>query len=272
MLEFNTTMKFPGDRTPNRKFWLLFKVASEERLLQMQKGLLYMNSLDFFSRLVGEEAVALRKDKLENVYAKYRAGQNHDHYGVLTINVGEGDNLREITLKEGEEITLNFPKPANTVLFCMGALADDKNGNIPGEKGGELYFDEKFLDFGDHILLITSPKEFFKRMNHALKNEKRAFGSPFMEGGNGLVDYVDLKMFSGNIGLFRKDNEYLWQREFRLSFGIENEALNQRGAYEFNIGDISDISNIIPVQRLIDTPMKLKRREFRQVDGEYIQV
>lgn len=60
--------------------------------------------------------------------------------------------------------------------------------------------------------------------------------------------------------------------EFRISFGVEDYFLNQNGAFELEIGDISDISNIIPVQALIDEPFCFKRRTFIKAGDGYEQV
>ena len=99
-----------------------------------------------------------------------------------------------------------------------------------------------------------------------MKKEKNAFGSPFLEGGYGLIDYINSRDHSGCIGLFRKDIKYSWQREFRLSFGIRDASLNDSEAYEFNIGSIEDISQVIKLQSLIDTPLNIKRTILKKVD------
>jgi hypothetical protein len=65
--------------------------------------------------------------------------------------------------------------------------------------------------------------------------------------GNGLVDYKLLEKYSGPIGLYTKDSKYSWKMEFRLMFGIEDQCLNDNGAYELNIGDISYISYMVSV-------------------------
>lgn len=257
------------ERTPRRQFWLLFKVASKERLLQMQQGLLYMNSLEYFSSLQGEEALALRKDELETTYAQFKAG---NHLGSFTLQMGNGKSKKSVKLNEDAEITFKFPRPKNTMLFCMGALADDDSGKIPGESNNQFYFDKRFLSFGDSILLITAPMVFSDRINRVLQNEKRAFSSPLMNGGFGLVDYLDLSSYSGSVGLFRKHHTYSWQRELRFAFGVENDALNQKGAYEFNIGNISDISQVLPMNALIEKPLELKRRTFNRTEEGYIQI
>jgi len=231
-----------------------------------------MNSIEYFSKLQGEESISLRKDSLEKVYATFKAGKSEKGIRKLLFVVDDNGAKREIEAGENAVLTINFPDPENVMIFCMGALADDSSGIIPGEVDGTYEFEKKFCEFGDHILLITNPREFSNRINRSLKMEENAFGSSFFEGGYGLVDYVELDGHSGNVGLFRKGISYSWQREFRISFGINNEALNERGAYEFDVGSITDISQIIKLQSLIDEPLSIKRTLLKKVDGEYVEI
>lgn len=265
-LEATATIKASGDRTPNRNFWLLFKVSSFDRLVQMQKGLLYMNSLEYFSRLEGESAMALRRDELEKVYASYKAGNNGELTTKLLLKVEEGGVAKKLDLGQSAILTVDFPRPQNMMIFCMGALADDVGGNIPGEIDGKYKFDERFLQFGDHVLLITNAPAFSNRINEALKKEKNAFSSPFFEGGYGLIDYINSRDHTGCIGLYRKDIKYYWQREFRMSFGVRDASLNDSEAYEFNISSIEDISQVIKLQSLIETPLSIKRSILKKGD------
>ena len=271
-LEATATIKASSDRTPNRSFWLLFRVSSLDRLVQMQKGFLYMNSLEYFSQLEGESATALRRDELEKVYASFKAGNDGELTTKLLLKISEGGVENKLDLGQSAVLTVDFPRPQNMMIFCMGALADDINGNIPGEIDSKFKFDERFHQFGDHILIITNPSEFSHRINVALKKEKNAFGSPFFEGGYGLIDYINSRDHTGCIGLFRKDIKYSWQREFRISFGVKDPSLNDRAAYVFNIGSIEGISQVIKLQSLIDTPLSIKRTILKKVDGKYIEI
>ena len=71
--DFLPTSNLLKTSEPSTNFWLLFKIASKARLRQMQKGLIYMNSLDFFAGLKGEDAFDLRADRFENIHAVLRA-------------------------------------------------------------------------------------------------------------------------------------------------------------------------------------------------------
>jgi hypothetical protein len=254
---------------PREDFWLLFKVSSYERLIQMQKGILYMNSLEYFSNLKGEESLSLRKYDLENVYRILKAGVNEKCYSTLSLSININDAEQEFDLGSEAVLTAKFPRSQNTMIFCMGAFADGQDGFIPGEVDGKLLFDKRFLGFGSHLLLITDAKEFSKRIEMAIQNEKYIFSSVLFHKGYGLVSYKDLKNYSEAIGLYTKDIKYSWQMEFRIVFGVEDKLLNSKGAYEFSIGDISDISKITTVQSFIDEPLIIKRRSFKKVGDNY---
>lgn len=127
---------FFDDSPPLKDFWMLFKVSTYERLLQMQKGLLYMNSLDYFSNFTGEESLPLRTDELESIYGILRAGTNGQGYSVLSVKI-EGSG-KEIDLGTKAVLTARFSRPKNYMLFCMSSFADGPDGRISGENEGAL--------------------------------------------------------------------------------------------------------------------------------------
>jgi hypothetical protein len=139
-------------------------------------------------------------------------------------------------------------------------------------QNGSLKFSERFREFGTHVLRITNPSEFFRRFSQVIAAHPYLYGSPFFEGGYGQVDYVDFTHYNGPIGLFRKPVEYAWQREYRLCLGAEAEALNDRGGLELNIGDLSDITQIIPVESFTTHPVTIIPRRYKIVDGKPVQI
>jgi hypothetical protein len=264
-------VEYFDDESPRKDFWLAFKVSSFERLTQMQNGLLYMNSLDYFSNLPGEDLLPLRSDELESVWGTWRAGPNAKGVGKLSMRIG--DSKDEIDLGPESVITARFTQAKNYMLFCMGAFTDlDMNNEASGETEGNLVVDEKFGGFGTHVLFIEKPSEFGNRISKALSGNEGVFGTDFTHDGLGLITYKDLANYSGPKGLYVKDEQYSWQKELRLAFCVDSHLLNKRGAYELNIGDISDISRICTVQSLIDNPLNFKKRKYRVVDGKPILV
>ena len=50
-----------------------------------------------------------------------------------------------------------------------------------------------------------------------------------------------------------------WQREMRTAFGVHDSLFNTQGAYEFNVGDLSEISQFNPLQSFIEEPVTITR-------------
>ena len=243
------------DRTPNRQCWLLFRAGPRSRLEEFQKGKMYMNSVDFFSRMKGEEATALRRDVLEKNYLKLHSRQKGMQVGELFVEI----NGVETSLGPDAVMHVDLPRPSNIFIFCMAALADGLDGTMYGEHQGSVTLSDRFIELGDSVLVVNSNIEFSRRLNAAIASNPHLFDSPFLEGGFGQVDYVDMSEHVGVVGLFRKDLEYQWQREYRFCIGADSEILNSEGALELNLGDLTDITSIVPVEKFASQTITLKR-------------
>jgi hypothetical protein len=226
---------------------------------------MYMNSVQFFSDMVGEASSGLRSDILEKSYLKLPSQVDGRRVGELMLEI-EGES---IPLGKNATLNVDLPNPSKIFIFCMAALADGLDGRISGEDSGQVELSKRFFEFGDHVLIVRSNSEFSRRLNAAIVERPCFFNSDFFEGGHGQVDYVDMASHAGIVGLFRKDNEYTWQREYRICIGAESQALNANGALEIDLGDISDISQIMPLKDFLASPIKIRRGQIEKVDGEY---
>ena len=141
-------MQAVPDRMPNKQCHMLFKVANLDRLHALQRGLLYMNSVDYFARLEGETGAALRKDELENVYLKLSSGIRDGVVSELALQV-EGHD--EIVLNSETIMTLHLPRPETVMLYCLGSVSAGHDGQIWGLDNGMLQFSKRFRDFGTHV-------------------------------------------------------------------------------------------------------------------------
>ena len=214
-----------------------------------------MNSVNYFSGLQGEAATALRRDVLEKNYLTLHSQSNGRQVGGFFVDL----DGKEVSLGSEAMLHVDLPKPSNIFIFCMAALADGLDGLIPGEHGGQVTLSHRFAEFGDHVLKVNNHGEFSKRLSAAILSHPYLYSSPFFEGGYGQVDYVDMRNHNGIVGLFRKDIEYAWQREYRFCLGCTSEALNADGALELEIGDLSDITSIVPVEQFASQTVKLTR-------------
>ena len=150
------------------------------------------------------------------------------------------------TIDTGPEAVLSMgvTDPSNTMIYCMSALNMGPNGVIPGTEAGVAKLDNNFLEFGSHVLLIRDLAAFFERINKAISKIFFLYTSRDLHANSGSVEYMNLNKYNGHIGVFRKDSSFAWQREFRIAFCVPDSALNDNGAFELEIGDISDISSI----------------------------
>ncbi len=242
--------------TPQNQCALLFKVSSYDHIKSLQNGLIYMKSLDFFSSLKNEDNIALRADSNENTFGILKAGKKENGYSKISIKHGKSES---IDLGQNAIITEKFPKPQNTMIFCMGGIGKNLDGLIPSNDKNKFYLRRNFVEFGSHALLIFNTKTFFERINRSLNRIKGIYGSTLFSSGAGFVEYKNLDAYSGHIGLFIKDTKYAWQIEYRFVLGVENELLNNEKAYELDIGDISDITKIIDIESFISNPFCITR-------------
>ncbi|MGR2957094.1 hypothetical protein [Vibrio vulnificus] len=240
------------DAAPPQKIWTLFKVSSKERLEQMRKGLIYMNSLDYFASLKDESSgMDTRADPHENVHGVARVTKKNKL--ILEIDGKQFD------LGKKAVASIKYDNTKNIFIFSMGCVADNENGKVTGETDEGIVFDDRFKEFGDHILIISNPVEFVKRYVKALRSRKGIFKPEFLHKGLGRVTYKPLYGYSGPLGVYSKDHRFDWQTEYRLAIGAEDKALNKRGALELHVGDLSDITQISTLQSVLDAPVKIKR-------------
>jgi|GEM_PF-569141 len=255
--------------TPDRDAVLLFKVGSFEHLTAMRHGLLYMNSLSYFSKLENEASESLRGDPLESVIGRIHGGPASERSYIFELRTHDGKIL---DISENAVLTVEVPDPTNVMIFCFSAITFDEVSNVPIHQSDiEITLDKRLTEFGSHALIIGNPQAFSARLNTAIKENPHIYGSKYFQGGYGLVEYMSLEGTSGNIGLFRKDERYSWQKEFRLCFGVKNEGLNSVGAFEFLVGDLSDITTLTPLEPLIKEPIKIKRRFVKKVGNEWVE-
>ena len=212
----------------------LIKFQSEERLLSFRAGHLYAKRMSYYRRLEEETGDNTVGDCFE---------------GMLHVNEGEvrfPETGETLTLKDALVPTLN----SDDCVFCMFGFSCEKD---------EHHFSEEqkneMQKFGDMALIITDEREFVRRVEEAAK--KKGFTAHY-----GAVRYYDprndyvniiLSIMQGNWNVaFWKRKEYEYQQEVRFIFSPDGEDFDKEVDHlMLEIGDISDISWIIPSQYVL---------------------
>lgn len=215
---------------------ILIKFTSLKFAKSFRNGTIYMNSMDYFRRVEGDQM--LRGDLLEgthSIIAKDDFDESLPKLGMI-FSKNEKDAITGGMSLISEE--LKYYK-----IFSMYHLnCDLSTGYIES-------VDNRINKFGDTFVLIFNFEEFQRRILCELDKDKYQCKYNVLGFGGGKVEYYNWDSPTQELGLLKKLNMYSWQKEYRLiaepmEFTLEPLILN--------IGDISDISIIGSTKRLIE--------------------
>lgn len=219
---------------------LLTKVTKIKYAEDIRSGKLYMNKLSYFRKLehtgVGDEREGFLCESAS---------------GYIMLNgeiVGECSNITTF---------LDFP------IFCATAVSFTKTDYNRGKfvVSKQLLKEFMYDENEQYVLLIINGEEFQKKVRDALAKAR-------LNGFWGYVEYTNSKKLPASDELyqiaFRKRTTYSYQQEWRLV--IDAHADDH---FEFDIGDISDISWIIPIDnsdKELTIEVKMDEDDERQRD------
>lgn len=201
----------------------LIKFQNANRIQDLQNGLIYMNSLEWYRK---DES-----DNLNNVVGDSFEGMFHINEANFVLSeTGE-------SIKITDELMMT--SASNDYVYCMFGINPYNNNFTFTEEQKET-----IKTFGDTALLILDKDEFFKRIrNAALKENYEIYG--------GFVHYYDEEKDSVNLILsllsgiqniaFWKRKAYAYQQEFRFLIHMPS---GEKDHLELNIGNIRDISKV----------------------------
>ncbi len=194
----------------NKKYAGFMKFGKKEHMQEFySKGELYLNTFKYFEAL--ENCGDGRADK--NEYSK----RHYSGDGIIghTFTFSSGD--KTLTFKGGVEVKSITEKEENinkyTHLYCLSAIDVDwsiKNNLIINPKN--------FAPQKDYVVFIHKPDEFYKKLYKTLTKVKRLKKNFRLD----YIEYVDPLKYSGDMGCFKKFNEYEYQNEYRLAIKFLN--------------------------------------------------
>ena len=209
---------------------LLLKLGQKEHLEMLRKGLLYMNTLDYFNKL---EADPARSDPFEGTD---RITQPQ-HVRHLILDVDIPGRTPHAIHPQSLLAPIRWARRQTSAcsVFCMYAIAAPILGPVfPGEHEW----------FGDHFVCFTDTSEFLTRIARAVNSEG-------LRGEFGMVEYYDESEYTGDTGRFRKRSRFAYQCEFRI---VVEPGLD--GPRRFEIGDLTDITSEVMPRSLADEVLK----------------
>ena len=211
--------------------WMvLLKFGKKEHLRAFRDdGILYMNTLDYFSNL---ESDVPRSDRLEGTDVIIQPQFIKD---LVISNPITNFTVRMTPTDLGGPITMANTQVAACNIYCLFAVTRPVDGG---------FVDQRNFEFGDSFVLILKTQEFINRVSTTIN----AMG---LGCKHGLVAYYDPNEHSGKTGPFCKASAFAYQNEYRFLASPSNGT-----PLRTIVGGLSDItSDVLPlpeINRLVD--------------------
>lgn len=207
------------------KYAGLLKFGEYQHMLNFyEKGEMYFNTFDFFRKL--EITGDGRADK--NEYCTYHySGEGIQSLRLKMFPHGkENEAIEVVGGKDLIELTLNTNENVQyTHLYSLSAI------NLEWSIKNNCIIDSRnFAPKKDYVVPIFKSDVFIDRVIKEIEildcNAKLGF-----------VDYVDKKNYTGEMGPFRKFDNYSYQNEYRIALNLKKD-----NAFTIHIGSLADIA------------------------------
>jgi hypothetical protein len=216
---------------------LLLKLGQAEHMEMLRKGLLYMNSLAFFTSLEADPARSDPYEGTDSIIQPCDIGEF-----VIDSQISGFEKIRVAPSDLAGPVRIALQRTSACNIFCLFAVNKPIEGPI---------FPKSCRWFGDSFVLLTHTQEFLSRVLAAAKRQG-------LKGEGRLVEYYDEVKYSGATGRFRKPSIYSHQSEYRIAL-----ETGVQGPFRFEIGDLRDIASEVFPLDLADEVLK-----FHPADAE----
>lgn len=208
----------------------LIKFQSKERIEGFQKGLVYANRLSYYRELeqtTGDNEIGDAYEAMLHINEAY----------IQIPDTGE-------TVKAIDKLISTAH--SNDYIFCMFGVYPKVDGFAFSKEQKQ-----KLLSFGNTALIIKDSAEFIKRVKEAAQEQGYKCKFEAVQYCDSSYDNVN-QLISITRDLadiaFWKRAFYKYQQEVRFSFFDGDMS---RDHLEIEIGDISDISEILPSAKVL---------------------
>lgn len=223
--------------------FLFLKFGQENHINSLHKeGLLYMNTVDFFTTCEYLE----KKDANENTHSLWQPNRV-----VFTLNdhkLDPEDFIGPIRYRTNDIAQSNI----HSHIFCMTAICTGD----PIREDCQIV-DSKLLELGNRLLLIYNVPEFQRRLKKVLQDEIQ--NGNIFKWADAKIEYIDEHNYHGEMGTFKKGNCFAFQQEWRIAISSSQYCSNP---LILKLGSLEDISGVLDVQ-------DFKNKIIRQKDGKH---
>ena len=223
------------------KLFLVAKVGEKLHLEALRKGKIRCRKLNYYKNNENKKKPFFDQDEgISSVLQsdKIKLKMEIEGHGPIELS-------KESGLTGFVRLAFNHEQPT----FCMYSVSvlnsefDAAGGNLE-ELQRLVQPSEKIKEHGDHVWIIHDFNEFIDRLKIASKDQSVGFTA-------GLVHYVDFEQVHGrfpdDLHGFVKNKGYSHEREYRIIFNTNTAD----DVFYFEVGDLSDISAVMPVEKFL---------------------
>lgn len=245
----NVLSKLPRPRHIPEQYtaFQFVKVCKSEKYLDdFVSGKLYMSTMENISNIEHKDLTKGQLDTLEGTEEYWQ--KNEDNYIAIDflekkylVNYFKKKPIDRNNLIEIYNVQLGRHKYIFRNIYCMYTMWFDIQFKSILTTSPEI-----ISTFGDYAAIVTKPYEFVNNYIKAVVNYPKKFNT---QPSLGFVEYVELRNKGiTQLGVYRKDNIYINQNEFRLCLDIEG---NKKDLCYFEIGDLSDVVAKVKTKDLV---------------------
>lgn len=247
-----------AEKTIKNAWSMLIKLGAEENLKKLQSGELYMKNLQYY--------VDLEKGASdENVGDMYDGQMLLRDVKISMYSVDTNRFLGQIIAPKAS-MNLGYLK---CPVFCMymfdyrNHTGEELNGNILKVR---YQFTEEQLEklpnFGTHALIIKNGNEFVDRVKNGLLANNIGYTRDSVQyyACNNLEHLKQVNGDNSRIAFWKRD-KYAYQQEYRFLAHTEVDDF-----LSINIGDISDITELISMDELLNTCLEIEFQVKEKVE------
>ncbi len=241
---------------------ILIKFGEQKNLRNLQKGSLYMKNLKYYN-------------ELEEKQKKIGMGDKNDGKPIIfnmEWTLTDNENQEVVAYSEKSDGIFDFHLNLNPT-FCLFTF--DKRNIVEFKKIDEeniiqykLKFNPEQIEnirknFGDSALLIKKTNDFLNRIEKSLSEENIKIAKKRIDYYTKSVNEIDriVSVFENpdNAPFWKEKEPFEYQQEYRI-FCLNKQVEDH---YEINIGDISDITELLSMDQIF------KREYVLEVYYEY---
>lgn len=239
-------------------FAILIKFGERRNLEKLQKGSLYMKNLKYYNKIEEEQNKIGMGDKIDGKSIMFN---------MEWMLIDDKNKKVIASSKKNSDTIFDFHMDLNPV-FCLFTL-DKRNIDEILKKDKEniiqckLKFNANQIknirkNFGDSALVIKSTNDFLDRIENRLNEEDikiaRRKISYYDKNVNELNRIEQVFGNPDNAPFWKERDSFEYQQEYRI-FCLNKQVEDH---YEINIGDISDITELLSMDQIFKGECELE--------------